>query len=182
MGKAAAVAQTTIDTYRAAQSSYTSLSGIPIVGPVLGALAAGAAVASGLANVKKITGTNAKFEAGGLQEIGGSRHSGGGTKFQGEDGTQFEAERGELIGVMNRNAAQHFMNFNDSFPNGGSTPTFFQGGGIISQGVSSQSIDTSELASLTVDAIAQIPAPIVTVEDINAGQISTAEVVSGANL
>lgn len=54
-GKAAAIAQTTIDTYKAAQSAFTSLSGIPIVGPALGAIAAAAAVASGIANVKKIT-------------------------------------------------------------------------------------------------------------------------------
>ena len=53
-GKAAAVAAATIETYQAAVSSYNSLSGIPYVGPVLGGIAAGVAVASGLANVKKI--------------------------------------------------------------------------------------------------------------------------------
>lgn len=54
-GKAAAVAQATIDTYKAANAAYASLAGIPIVGPVLGGIAAGAAVAAGIANVKKIT-------------------------------------------------------------------------------------------------------------------------------
>ena len=54
LAKGVAVAQATIDTYSSAVSSYNSLSGIPIVGPVLGGLAAGAAVASGFANVKKI--------------------------------------------------------------------------------------------------------------------------------
>lgn len=53
-GKAAAIAETTINTYKSAQSAYASLSGIPIVGPALGAVAAGIAVAAGLANVKKI--------------------------------------------------------------------------------------------------------------------------------
>jgi len=53
-GKAAAIAAATIETYQAAVSSYNSLSGIPIVGPALGAVAAGVAVASGIANVKKI--------------------------------------------------------------------------------------------------------------------------------
>ena len=53
-GKAAAVAGATIETYQAAVSSYNSLSGIPFVGPALGAVAAGVAVASGIANVKKI--------------------------------------------------------------------------------------------------------------------------------
>lgn len=56
-GKAAAIAQTTIDTYKGAQSAFTALSGIPIVGPVLGGIAAAAAVVSGLANVKKIVST-----------------------------------------------------------------------------------------------------------------------------
>jgi len=53
-GKAAAIAQTTIDTYAAAQAAYKSMVGIPVVGPALGAVAAAAAVASGIANVKKI--------------------------------------------------------------------------------------------------------------------------------
>jgi hypothetical protein len=54
-GKAAAIAQTTIETYKGATAAYASLAGIPIVGPALGAVAAGAAVAAGLANVKAIT-------------------------------------------------------------------------------------------------------------------------------
>ena len=55
VGKAAAIAQTTIDTYAAAQAAYKSMAGIPVVGPALGAVAAAAAVAGGIANVKKIT-------------------------------------------------------------------------------------------------------------------------------
>jgi len=54
IGKAAAVAQTTMDTYKAAQGAFSALSGIPIVGPALGAVAAGIAVAGGIANIKKI--------------------------------------------------------------------------------------------------------------------------------
>jgi len=53
-GKAAAIASATIETYQSATSSYNSLSGIPIVGPVLGGIAAAAAVAAGMANVKAI--------------------------------------------------------------------------------------------------------------------------------
>lgn len=54
VGKAAAVAQTTISTFQGATQAFSSLSSIPVVGPALGAVAAAAAVASGLANVKKI--------------------------------------------------------------------------------------------------------------------------------
>lgn len=53
-GKVAATAQATIDTYKAANSAYASMAGIPIVGPALGAAAAAMAVASGIMNVKKI--------------------------------------------------------------------------------------------------------------------------------
>ena len=53
-GKAAAIAATTIDTYQSATAAYKSLAGIPVVGPALGGIAAGVAVAAGLANVKKI--------------------------------------------------------------------------------------------------------------------------------
>jgi len=69
-GKAMAVTQATIDTYKGATAAYSAMAGIPYVGPVLGAVAAGAAVASGLANVKAILSADA---SGG----GGSAPSGG---------------------------------------------------------------------------------------------------------
>ena len=55
VGKAAAIAQTTIETYKGATSAFSSLAPIPIVGPALGAVAAAAAIAGGIANVKQIT-------------------------------------------------------------------------------------------------------------------------------
>jgi len=67
VGKAAAVAQTTISTFQAAQGAFASLSPIPIVGPELGAVAAGAAVAMGVKNVKSILKTKSGLpgESGG---------------------------------------------------------------------------------------------------------------------
>jgi hypothetical protein len=53
-GKAAAIAAVTIDTYMSATAAFKSLAGIPIVGPVLGAVAAAAAIVAGLKNVKAI--------------------------------------------------------------------------------------------------------------------------------
>jgi hypothetical protein len=53
-GKAFAVASATIDTYLGATKAYQSLSGIPVVGPALGAVAAGVAIAGGIKNVKSI--------------------------------------------------------------------------------------------------------------------------------
>ena len=64
-GKAAAIAAATIDTYVSATSSYKSLSGIPVYGPALGAIAAASAVASGIATVKKIVATKIPGPGGG---------------------------------------------------------------------------------------------------------------------
>lgn len=54
VGKGFATAQALIDTYSAANSAYSAMAGIPVVGPALGAAAAAAAIAAGMANVKKI--------------------------------------------------------------------------------------------------------------------------------
>lgn len=72
--KAASIAQTTIETYKAAQSAYASqiIAGDP-TSPVRGAIAAAFAVASGLAKVKAISAT--QFSGGG----GASASSGGGS-------------------------------------------------------------------------------------------------------
>lgn len=53
-GKAVAVASATVNAIEGASKSFTSLAGIPIVGPALGAVAAGAALVAGYARVKSI--------------------------------------------------------------------------------------------------------------------------------
>lgn len=62
--KAQGMAQAAISSYQAANSAYSALAGIPIVGPALGAAAAAAALAYGLANVAQISGI--KLADGGL--------------------------------------------------------------------------------------------------------------------
>lgn len=52
--KAAAITQTIIDTYKGAQAAFSALAPIPIVGPVLGGVAAAAAIAAGMARVGQI--------------------------------------------------------------------------------------------------------------------------------
>ena len=64
-GKSFAVAKATIDTYQSAVAAYKALSGIPIYGPALGAIAAAAAVASGIATVKKIVAVQVPNASGG---------------------------------------------------------------------------------------------------------------------
>lgn len=64
VGKAAAIAQATIDTYKAANAAYSAMAGIPVIGPALGAAAAAAAIVAGLNNVAQIS--NIKLAEGGL--------------------------------------------------------------------------------------------------------------------
>lgn len=135
-----------------------------------------ATVATTARSVAQING--AKFEQGGIVEIGGKRHSAGGTKFYGEDGTMFEAEAGEGIGILNRNAFASFMDFNNSHLGGSSRGGFFQGGGIITQGVRPETLNIDSV----VDAIASMPAPVVAVEEIQTVGNRYTQVVSGANL
>lgn len=59
--KAFAIAETTIQTYRAAMGSYAALAPIPVVGPALAIAAATAATIAGMARVKQI----ASMEPGG---------------------------------------------------------------------------------------------------------------------
>lgn len=102
--KASAVAGAIVDTYLSAQKAYTSLVGIPVVGPGLATAAAGAAIMGGMARVAQIR----------AQNISGGREHGGvvsanqfyrvneGGKpeiFQGADGNQYmmPTQNGEVI-------------------------------------------------------------------------------------
>lgn len=56
IGKASAIATTTIDTYKMAVAAYSAMAGIPVIGPYLAAAAAAAAIAFGLEQVANIAG------------------------------------------------------------------------------------------------------------------------------
>ena len=174
LAKTLSIAEATINTYLGATKALATLP------PPYGAIQAGITIATGLGQVAKIAGI--KFEKGGTMEVGGNRHAQGGTKFVGSDGTRFEAEKGELIGVLNRNASSAFMSFNDAFGSKGKVgTTYAQTGGIIARGMDSGVADLAQLAVLTADAVSQIPAPIVTVEDINTVGNRVNVIENGAN-
>lgn len=69
IGKAAAISGAVIDTYKAATGSYAALASIPYVGPFLGAAAAIAAIAAGMARVRSIK--NQQFGGGDGASAGG---------------------------------------------------------------------------------------------------------------
>lgn len=158
------IALATADAFLAATKAYSSQL-IPGDPTSFGrAIFAGAkALGFGLGNVIQIAKTDTKFEKGGLMSIGGKRHSAGGTKFVGEDGTRFEAEKGELIGVLNRGAASTFMAFNNMFGRGKMGTNFAEQGGIISRNINS---DASLNIELLAQTLANMKPPIVQVQSI----------------
>ena len=94
--KAANIANATIDTYKAAQGAFASLSSIPVVGPVLGAAAAAAAITAGLINVKNIA--SQKFEGGGSISASATPSGGGGGGGGGGAGGGVVAPNFNLVG------------------------------------------------------------------------------------
>lgn len=181
------VALATADMILGIQKAYVSqlIPGDPTSLP----RAIGAGIQAGVfgaANVAKVAGV--KFEQGGIMEIGGKRHSQGGTKFYGEDGTSFEAEQGELIGVMNRNASRLFMEFNDRYRDGGVVKrhNVFATGGFVQKAVlgknTNANLNYDLLAQKVADANKLLPNPVVSVVDITDGQVNYTEVVNGANI
>ena len=71
--KAFAIMQATVNTFTSAVNAYMSASAIPIVGWVMGPIAAAAAVAAGLANVAKIRSAREQggsLAAGGIAMVG----------------------------------------------------------------------------------------------------------------
>jgi len=92
VGKAAAITQATISTYGAAVEAFKAMSGIPIVGPFLGAAAAASAVAMGMQNIAKIRAQPTGFATGGSMIVGGH----GGTDSQ---TVAFRATPGERVQV-----------------------------------------------------------------------------------
>lgn len=69
IGKKAAIAEATINTYRAATAAYASLAGIAFVGPVLGGIAAAAAIAAGFVQIQNINAQQFSQAHGGLDEV-----------------------------------------------------------------------------------------------------------------
>lgn len=75
-GKALAVAAATAATYLSAVQSYASASAIPVYGYIAGPIAAAAAVAAGLVNVRKILAVNVPGKSGGGGSVPASTFSG----------------------------------------------------------------------------------------------------------
>lgn len=174
LGKAFAIAETTINTYAAATNAYKSLSGIPIVGPALGAVAAGLAVASGLANVARISGVNIpsgavsglKGLSSGVVSIGqmsakpkaadgiliGPSHANGGIPIN-TPGGMIEAEGGEII-INKRSSAMYRGVLSQINQLGGGVK--FASGGIVGNLGSLSTVQNNFKSVIDMDAMRQI--------------------------
>jgi len=170
-GKAFAIAKATIDTYQAAVAAYKSLAGIPVIGPVLGGIAAAAAVASGIATVKKIvavqvpsapsgggskvstpsqssapTGGSGPISISGIRRAQGGMISGPGSGFS--DSIPTLLSDGEF--VVNSRSTRLFQPLLSAINSTGNLPQFAVGGQI-NRSISS-SVDNS---SRIMDALGQ---------------------------
>lgn len=183
-GKAAAIAQATINTYLGATKALAQ-------GGFLGIARAAIVVAAGMKQVMSITKTkepdtkvrtpSAKYAKGG--QIYGPSHSAGGVTFVGSNGQRFEAEGGENMYILNRKAsgainALSALNMEYGGRSFGSSGVYrYANGGKISVGsngtvkmpsnfaLSDDSL--YKLAAIMYDSVARVPAPQVAVTDIN---------------
>jgi len=182
LGKAAAIASTTIDTYQSAVSAYKGMvSAIPgPVGIAAGSVAAALSIATGISTVKKIVSVKKpdipKAEKGALFNLKGKRHSQGGEDIHVGGKLVGNMEDGEIFGVMSRKASKSFLQFNNEYTDGININNgmYRNGGAISTLDASSASstitngYDTELLAasiSETVNDI-KIVVPVLDVEDV----------------
>lgn len=174
-----AAAGAAISTYRAAAAA---LEPPPIgAGPVFGPLLATLTIIRGLLQVARIKGV--QFARGGIAESGGvlngPSHSGGGIPFTVSGNSGFEAEGGEAI--INKRSTRMFKPILSAinqagggvaFAGGGTIPTRYQQGSVISAQTTQSASIAAESATraqgLVQSIMDNLPPIIVTVEDINA--------------
>ena len=137
LGKAAAIAEATINTYLGVSKAISQ--GLP-----MGAVMAAVTLATGMMNVAKIASTDVKYEKGGL--LKGNSHSEGGIPFTVAGRGGFEAEGGEYI-VNKRATAMYFPvleAINRSAGYGNYNPVYMAAGGVIKQ-LPDMQIDYNEM-------------------------------------
>ena len=98
IARAAAITQAVINTYLGATQAFTALSGILYVGPVLGGIAAAAAIASGLQNVQRISSARALGGEANKDQLLRVGENDRPEMFRGNSGQQFfiPPERGRI--------------------------------------------------------------------------------------
>jgi len=200
IGKAFGVVQATINTYIGATKALAQ-------GGILGIAQAAIVIAFGMKQVAtiakqkdpdtKINTSVKKYAKGG--QIYGRSHAQGGVTFRGDNGQVFEAEGGENVYIMKKTASAEINalsaineahgghSFGTSglykFADGGMAASISEANRMARQSdnvrLSSESIN--QLARVVIDAVMSMPNPVVSVQDINAGQNEVAVVRGFAN-
>lgn len=200
VGKAFGVVQATINTYLGATKALAQ-------GGILGIAQAAVVIAFGMKQVMSIAKQKApdtkintsvkKYAKGG--QIVGKSHAQGGVTFRGDNGQVFEAEGGENVYILKRTASAEINalsalneahggnSFGTSglykFADGGMVANISEANRISRQidniRLSNESIN--QLAGVVIEAVASMPNPIVSVQDINSGQYDVAVVQNLAN-
>lgn len=188
IGKAFGVVQATINTYIGATKALAQ-------GGILGIAQAAIVIAFGMKQVAsiakqkepeaKVSGVK-KYAKGG--QIFGKSHAQGGVTFRGDNGQVFEAEGGENIYIMKKSASAEINalsaineahggnSFGTSglykFADGGMAASISEANRMVrhSDSVRLSSESISQLAGVVIDAVMSMPNPVVSVQDINAGQ------------
>lgn len=188
IGKAFGVVQATINTYIGATKALAQ-------GGILGIAQAAIVIAFGMKQVASIAkqkepetkvSSVKKYAKGG--QIFGKSHAQGGVTFRGDNGQVFEAEGGENVYIMKKSASAEINalsavneahggnSFGTSglykFADGGMAASISEANRMVRQSdnvrLSSESIN--QLAGVVIDAVMSMPNPVVSVQDINAGQ------------
>ena len=194
IGKAFGVVQATINTYIGATKALAQ-------GGILGIAQAAIVIAFGMKQVASIAkqkepetkvSSVKKYAKGG--QIFGKSHAQGGVTFWGDNGQVFEAEGGENVYIMKKSASAEINalsavneahggnSFGTSglykFADGGMAASISEANRMVRQSdnvrLSSESIN--QLAGVVIDAVMSMPNPVVSVQDINAGQNDVAVV------
>lgn len=149
-GKAISIATATVDTYESAQKSFNAMADIPIVGPALGAVAAAAAVASGIVRVKKIKDTKFNSNSTPSASAGGSSSP--------ASSSSSAATTSATTSQVGGSAYFDYAGLD-------------AGASAAGRAVQSSAADSDRLTREDmVAAIEAQPAPVVSVKDINEGQ------------
>lgn len=187
VGKALALFNVGLASGEAIAKGVAAAQSVPFPGNLVAIATTISTVLANITNARSIINSAPvpTFADGGAIQIGGNRHSQGGTHFYGSDGTRFEAEQGENLYILNR-AASRKINalsaLNESF-GGASFATsknYLATGGQV-QTANRIARDREAISSQIVTAI-QNTNVMVTVEDINAGLTRSSDTITQAQV
>lgn len=186
-GKAAAIAQATINTYLGvSQVIAAPPSGPEPFNTIIKAVSIATTIGTGIANVAKIAAIKAE-RGGKFGTVGGNYHSAGGTVYHGSDGNVIEMERDENFYVLNRKASKQInaLSALNEYYGGVSFGTPITGGHFASGGMVGQNTIMPDISEQIAQGVAQGIKDfkaVVAVEDIITGVDNKVSLVDGSNI